>query len=88
MNVNTATLPRTIQALISEVSEIDGDVVFTSPTRFEVSLPCRMVGGAVRLVGRGSVGWYVRDGKNVISGVAAMRREISYWGRQSGHAAR
>jgi len=83
-STETAALPKTVQALIAEVGEIGGDVMFTGPRRFEIKLPCRMVGGAVLLVNRGSVGWYVRDGRNQISGVADARREIAYWGRQSG----
>lgn len=82
----TQNLPKTIANLITEVEAIGGEVVATKDRRFEFHLPCRVVGGEVRLVNRGAVGYFVRDGKNVIRGVAALRSEISYWGRQSGRA--
>jgi hypothetical protein len=84
MSVETTTLPRTVQNLIAEVTAAGGEVRFTQPTRFDVVLPCRVVGGEVIMVIRGAVGWYVRDGRNIISGVAAARSEIAYWARQSG----
>jgi hypothetical protein len=78
-----ATLPRTIRDLITQAVEIGGEVVATSERRFEFLLPGRMVGGARRLVNRAAVGYYVRDGKNIIGGSHEVRTEIAYWGRQS-----
>ena len=75
--------PKTIQILIEEAEAIGGKVIESQPRRFEFALPCRVVGGNVRLVVRGTVGYYVRDGKNVIRGVADIRKEIAYWARQS-----
>lgn len=82
----TQNLPKTIQAIISEVEAIGGKVRATSERRFEIDLPCKVVGGAVRLVCRGSVGYFVQGGRNKIKGVAAIRSEIAYWGKQSGRA--
>lgn len=82
----TQNPPKTISGLITEVEAIGGEVVETQTRRFEFYLPCRVVGGEVRLVRRGVVGYFVRDGKNVIRGVAALRPEITYWARQSGRA--
>lgn len=79
----TEALPKTIQALIAETEAIGGQVRETSPRRFEFDLPCRVVGGAVRLVCRGAVGYFVQDGRNKIKGVAALRSEIAYWTKQS-----
>lgn len=79
-----ATIPRTIRALIQEAISIGGEVEMPVERRFEFLLPCRFVGGAKRLVNRAHVGYYVKDGKNVIgSGVHEVRREIAYWAKQS-----
>lgn len=83
MTTTSTDIPRTIQALITEVEAIGGEVIRTKDRRFEFHLPCRVVGGEVRLVNRGAVGYFVMDGKNVIRGVAALRAEIAYWARQS-----
>lgn len=77
------TAPRTVQALVLETLEMGGQVVRSKERRFEFLLPHRAVGGEVRLINRGAVGYFVRDGKNVIRGVASVRSEISYWARQS-----
>jgi hypothetical protein len=77
------SLPRTIRDLIVEAIRIGGEVVATSERRFEFALPCRMVSGKVRRVTRGSVGYFVSDGRNIISGAFAMRNEIAYWERQT-----
>lgn len=77
------TIPRTIRELIAQVIEIGGEVTTEKPRRFDFALPCRVVGGEVRLVRRGTVGYYVQDGKNVIKGVRDLRPEIAYWTRQS-----
>lgn len=80
----TAKLPRTIIALIAETEAVGGEVIEVQPRLFEVVLPCRVVGGEIRMVVRASVGYYVReDGKNHIRGMAEAREEIAYWGRQS-----
>lgn len=86
MTQTSTDIPRTIKVLIAEVEAIGGEVIATKDRRFEFHLPCRVVGGKVRLVNRGAVGYFVRDGKNVIRGVAAIRAEVAYWGRQSGRA--
>jgi hypothetical protein len=86
MTTTSTDIPRTIRALITEVEVIGGEVIETQARRFDFHLPCRVVGGEVRLVNRGAVGYFVRDGKNVIRGVAAIRTEIAYWARQSGRA--
>ena len=79
-----AAAPRTIRDLITQAVEIGGEVEMPVARRYEFLLPCKFVGGARRLVNRAHVGYYVRDGKNVIgSGVHEVRREIAYWGRQS-----
>lgn len=83
-SIATETLPRTIRDLITLATEIGGEVVSTSPRRFEFLLPCRVVGGNVRLVNRASVGYYVQDGRNVIRGARQVREEIAYWGKQAG----
>lgn len=76
--------PATIAKLIAEAVEIGGTVTETHPRRFEFALPCRVVGGKVKLVVRGTVCYYVReDGKNKISGSHVMRAEIAHWARQS-----
>lgn len=77
-----AAAPRTIRALIAETVAIGGEVEMPVERRFEFLLPCKFVGGNVRLVNRAAVGYYVKDGKNVIRGVHEVRREISYWTRQ------
>lgn len=80
----TQNIPRTIQNLITEASEIGGQVTQTKDRRFEFALPCRVVGGSVKMVVRATVCYYVReDGKNVISGARQAREEIAYWARQS-----
>lgn len=87
MTTTSTDIPRTIQALITEVEAIGGEVIrMGSGRRFEFLLPCRVVGGKVKLVNRAAVGYFVRDGKNVIRGVADLRAEIAYWARQSGRA--
>lgn len=79
------SIPRTIQNLIDAAVAIGGEVVEVVPRRFEFALPCRVVGGKVKLVNRASVGYYVKDGKNMIgSGAHEVRREIAYWAKQSG----
>ena len=80
----TSTTPRTIQALIDAAFVIGAEVVESSPRRFDFALPCRVVGGNVKLVNRVTVAYYVReDGKNVISNAQLAREEIAYWGRQA-----
>jgi hypothetical protein len=86
MTTTSTEIPRTIRALITEVEAIGGEVYEVQPRRFEFHLPCRVVGGNVRLVNRGSVGYFVSEGKNRIKGVWAIRSEITYWARQSGRA--
>lgn len=76
-------LPRTIRELITETVRIGGEVTATAERRFEFGMPCRVVGGAVRIVIRGSVGYFVQDGRNKISGAGDVRRELAYWERQS-----
>lgn len=82
----TSTTPRTIQNLIDAATAIGGEVIETVPRRFEFALPCRVVGGKVKLVNRVSVGYYVSGGKNVIGNAQLAREEIAYWGKQSGQA--
>jgi hypothetical protein len=84
MTQTSTEAPRTIRNLIADVEAIGGEVVETKARRFEFHLPCRVVGGEIKLVNRGAVGYFVHDGKNVIRGVAAIRSEIAYWARQSG----
>lgn len=86
MTQTSTEAPRTIRNLITEVEAIGGEVVQTQPRRFEFHLPCRVVGGEIRLVNRAAVGYFVQDGKNVIRGVAALRDEIAYWAKQAGCA--
>ena len=79
-----ATLPRTIRDLIIQAIEIGGEVISPVERRFEFLLPCKFVGGARRLVNRAHVGYYVKDGKNIIgAGAHDVRREIAYWGKQA-----
>ncbi len=78
-----ATLPRTIRDLITAAVEIGGEVELVNERRYEFHLPSRMVGGVRKLINRAAVGYYVRDGKNIIGGSHEVRREIAYWGRQS-----
>lgn len=79
-----ATAPRTIRALISETIAIGGEVTMPVPRRFEFLLPCKFVGGARRLVNRAHVGYYVKDGKNMIgAGAHEVRRELAYWARRA-----
>lgn len=78
-----ATLPRTIRDLITQAVEIGGEVEMPVERRFEFLLPCKMVGGARRLVNRAAVGYYVSEGKNVIRGSHDVRREIAYWAKQA-----
>lgn len=78
------SIPKTIQELIIATEAIGGEVIETQPRRFEFALPCRVVGGGVTLVNRGAVGYYVKDGKNVIRGTRQVRTEIAYWAKQSG----
>lgn len=81
----TESLPRTIRNLITETEAIGGEVTEVAERLFRFYLPCRVVGGKIKLVMRAQVGYYVReDGKNVIRGVAALRSEIAYWTKQSG----
>ncbi len=84
MTQTSTEAPRTIRNLITEVEAIGGEVFETQPRRFEFHLPMRVVSGEVKLVNRAAVGYFVRDGKNVIRGVAALRSEITYWTKQSG----
>lgn len=77
------TLPRTIRDLITETIEIGGEVTQEAERLFTFALPVKVVGGARRLVNRSTVGYYVRDGKNIIRGVYDTRQEIAYWARQS-----
>lgn len=86
MNVDENTLPRTIRDLISEARSIGGEVEMPADRLFEFVLPVRVVGGEIRMVRRATVGYFPRDGKNVIRGAADVRSEIAYWGRQSGRA--
>ncbi len=79
----TTATPRTIQELIDQTVAIGGEVVQTSERRYEFKLPCRVTSGAVRLVCRATVGYFVHDGKNVIKGVSQARSEIAYWAKQS-----
>lgn len=79
-----ASIPRTIRELIIAAIEIGGEVEMPVERRFEFLLPCRFVGGARRLVNRAHVGYYVKDGKNMIgSGAHEVRRAIAYWAKQS-----
>jgi hypothetical protein len=79
----TATLPRTIAKLITEVTAVGGEVNEVQPRRFDIVLPVRTVSGEVRMVTRASVGYYIRDGKNIIGGLGKARQEIAYWGKQA-----
>jgi hypothetical protein len=80
----TSTTPRTIQTLIDAATAIGGEVIESSPRRFDFALPCRVVGGTVKLVNRVTVGYYVReDGKNVINNAQLAREEIACWARQA-----
>lgn len=84
-NATDITIPRTIRNLITEAEEIGGEVTILAERLFGFDLPCRVVGGEVRLVRRATIGYYVReDGKNVIRGCADTRQELAYWARQSG----
>lgn len=78
-----STIPRTIRELIAQTVEIGGEVTMPQPRRFEFALPCRVVGGEIRLVNRAAVGYFVKDGKNVIRGAREVRTEMAYWARQS-----
>jgi hypothetical protein len=76
--------PRTIRDLITMAIKIGGEVEMPVARRYEFLLPCKFVGGAKRNVNRAHVGYYVKDGKNVIgAGIYEVRREIAYWARQS-----
>jgi hypothetical protein len=78
-----ASLPRTIRVLIEEVTAIGGQVTNPVARRFEFLFPMRAVGGAIHLVNRAAVGYYVENGKNVIGGSRKVREETAYWARQS-----
>lgn len=78
-----ATLPRAIQTLIAETEAMGGEVTILADRLFSFAFPCRMVSGITCLVERATVGYYVRDGKNVIRGAADCRTEMAYWARQS-----
>jgi hypothetical protein len=79
-----ANLPRTIRELIAATNAIGGEVTQISTRLFQFALPCRVVGGDIRLVARGTVGYFVSEGKNRIKGSADIRRELAYWAKQSG----
>lgn len=76
-------IPRTISDLIAQAEQIGGEVTEVSPRRFEFALPCKVADGSIKLVSRAAVGYYVKDGKNVIRGTREVRTEIAYWARQS-----
>lgn len=80
--------PKTIANLTAEIEAIGGKVEQFADRKFAFHFPMRTASG-VRTVQRAMLGYYVRedDGKNVIRGnmtVAEIRREIAYWGKQTG----
>ena len=78
-----ATLPRTIRQLVIEAVAVGGEVEVLAERLFAIALPVKYVSGNRGMVRRANVGYYVKDRKNVIRGIADARREIAYWGKQS-----
>lgn len=70
-SAEVATFPVTVRRLIAETAELGGEVKMIcrgfAGQHLEFYLPCRYVGGGTGMRQAGTVGWYVRDGRNKIS---------------------
>lgn len=75
-------VPKTIADLITEVEKRNGEVTQIKDRTWEFCLPVRMIGGTTPLMIVGTVGYYVRDGKNHIKGTRQVREGIARHTRQ------
>jgi hypothetical protein len=76
MTNTAAKIPATFAALFTRVEIAGGEVVALKPRMWQIRLPRRYTDG-VHQINVGTVGYYVRDGKNQVSGHRAIHTEMN-----------